>query len=219
MIRKTRLMNGVLLVWLVVGLIVTCPSTALAQTLYGANGAQGNISDLYILDPADGSVIENVGSIGFAVTGLAIDPTTDILYGSTGNMDPVFPGYLITIDTATGAGTPVGEISKTNETAADIAFTSDGTLYGWLEGTTDELIEIDKATGLGAIVGGPSGLKVNTYGSGLAASAADELFYTGTGDTLTPTSASCTPSTGRTGVWTRPPLWWEVRARVFRLER
>lgn len=182
MIRKTRLMNGVLLVWLVVGLIVTCPSTALAQTLYGANGAQGNISHLHILDPADGSVIEIVGSIGFAVTGLAIDPTTGVLYGSTGNRDPVSPGYLITIDTETGDGTAVGEIIKIDETSADIAFTSDGTLYGWLEKDTDELIEIDKATGLGALVGGPSGLR--TYGSGLAASAADELFFTGTGDTF-----------------------------------
>ena len=54
-----------------------------ASILYGADGAGGNLSNLYILNPADGSIISTVGPIGFSITGLAIDPTTGVLYGTT----------------------------------------------------------------------------------------------------------------------------------------
>ena len=54
-----------------------------AAVLYGANGAQGNPASLYILNPATGGIVSTVGAIGFAVTGLAVHPTTGVLYGST----------------------------------------------------------------------------------------------------------------------------------------
>jgi hypothetical protein len=162
-------------------LVVCCfaavPS-AWAQMLYGADGAGGNLSNLYILDPATGAPISTVGAIGFAVTGMAIHPVTGILYGSTGNASPVSPRSLITIDKLTGLGTLVGSFGVAGHTMADLAFTSDGTLYGWAEPGRDTLHTIDLATGQATEVG-ESG--IGTFGSGLAATA-QAFFLAGDGD-------------------------------------
>jgi hypothetical protein len=152
-----------------------------AEVLYGADGAGGTTSNLYILNPATGAVVTTVGNIGFAVTGLAIHPSTGVMYGSTGRMSATSPHSLITIDKTTGAGTLVGTfLVGSAETMADLTFTSDGTLYGWLEPSTDSLFTINTATGQATLVGN-SGL--DTFGSGLAASSANVLFYAGFGDT------------------------------------
>ena len=42
--------------------------------LFAADGSGGKLSNLYILKKADGSVDTVVGQIGFAVTGLALNP-------------------------------------------------------------------------------------------------------------------------------------------------
>jgi hypothetical protein len=166
--------------------VLAFASTASArEVLLGADGARGIPSNLYILDPSNGSVIQNLGPIGFAVTGLAEDPATGTLYGSTsqgGSPTPggaPNPGSLITIDKATGAGTLVGDMRPNEESAADITFTPDGTLFGWLESSTDDLVTINKATGAATVVG-DSGL--DTYGSGLASDSAGTLFFAGEGE-------------------------------------
>ena len=81
---------------------------AAGDTLYGADGAQGTPSHLYVLDPASGAVTATAGEIGFAVTGLAVHPITGVMYGSTGNAGPTNPKSLIVIDKTTGKGTLVG---------------------------------------------------------------------------------------------------------------
>jgi hypothetical protein len=152
------------------------------EVLLGADGARGIPSNLYILDPSNGSVIQNLGPIGFAVTGLAEDPITGTLYGSTaqrGLGGAPNPGSLITIDKTTGAGTQVGDLRPDEESAADITFTPDGALFGWLEANSDDLVTIDKVTGAASIVG-DSGL--STFGSGLASDSAGTLFFAGEGD-------------------------------------
>ena len=149
-------------------------SVASAQErLYGATGGP-TASNLYLLNPASGAVAQTLGPIGFAVTGLAIDPSTRTLYGSTSFRDPSARRSLITIDKTTGAGTLVGNLGV-GDVAADLTFTPDGTLYGWLEGV-DDLVTIDKATGAASIVGN-SGL--STEGSGLASDSAGTLFFAG----------------------------------------
>jgi hypothetical protein len=148
-------------------------STASAQSpevLYGADGAQGNLSRLYELNPATGGVVRDIGAIGHAVTGLAIDPATGTLYGATSRSTSggeTNPGHIITINKTTGAGTIVGDEVPGNEAIADITFTPDGGFYGWLEPGTDDLVTINKTTGAAAVVG-ESGL--NTAGAGLASS-------------------------------------------------
>jgi hypothetical protein len=154
------------------------PATRAEAVLYGADGAQGQLANLYVIDPATGAIVSTVGPIGFAVTGLAVHPATGVLYGSSGNQDPTAPGSLITIDKLTGLGTLVGSYGTPGQTMADITFTSDGTLYGWLEPSTDDLHTIDTATGLATRVGE---FGRSTRGSGLAANA-DRLFLAGDGN-------------------------------------
>jgi Ca2+-binding RTX toxin-like protein len=153
------------------------------EVLYGADGAQGNPStNLYRLDPATGAVLQTVGPIGFPITGLAVDPTTRTLYGSTGRgPSGAGNGRLVSIDKSTGAGTLIGDLrpDPDDEAAADITFTPDGTLFGWLEPDSDDLVTINKGTGAATIVG-ESG--ENTFGSGLASNAAGTLYYAGYGD-------------------------------------
>jgi hypothetical protein len=166
--------------------LLAATGSASAELLYGTDGAGNNPSNLYILNPSNGSVVRTVGPIGFGVTGLAIDPTTGTLYGTTGrNTGPgtgPSPGSLVTINRETGAGTLIGKLvpsSSPGDPAADITFTPDGTLYGWLEPDTDSLVTIDKASGLATVVG-ESGL--STYGSGLASNASGVLFFAGEGE-------------------------------------
>jgi hypothetical protein len=151
--------------------------SAWAQVLYGADGAGGNLSNLYTLNPATGGTISTVGPIGFAVTGLAVHPVSGVLYGSVGRQSPVSPGSLITIDKVTGLGTLVGSFGVPGHTMADLAFTSDGTLYGWAEPGRDTLHTIDLTTGQATQVG-ESG--IGTLGSGLAATA-QAFFLAGDG--------------------------------------
>jgi hypothetical protein len=161
--------------------LLACAGSASADLLYGANGAGNRPADLLVLDPSTGAVIRTVGPIGFGVTGLAIDPTTGTLYGVTGRSnDPgtaPSPHSLITINRTTGAGTLIGDDEGIGDVVADITFTPDGTLFGWLEGE-DSLATLNKATGESTVVG-ESGL--DTYGSGIASNSSGVLYYAGEG--------------------------------------
>ena len=63
-----------------------------APVLYGATGADSTdtspppVSKLYSIDPANGAATA-IGSIGSAVTGLAVDPTSGTLYGVTADVE------------------------------------------------------------------------------------------------------------------------------------
>ncbi len=144
--------------------------------LFAADGSGGKLSNLYILKKADGSVDTVVGQIGFAVTGLALNPQTGILYGSTAKKDPNSPGNLITINAQTGQGTVVGPYGFPDETMADLTFNAAGVLFGWLVGGAHDLFTISLANGQATLVG-DSGL--NTNGGGLAANSQGEIFLTG----------------------------------------
>src|ERR1700736_3202590 len=75
--------------------------------LFGAIGG-GTLTDLFILNPSNGSGVADLGPTGFSISGLRFDPTTGILYGSTANNGGVSRGSLITINPITGTGTLVG---------------------------------------------------------------------------------------------------------------
>lgn len=131
--------------------------------LYGALGTTATTSDLYSINSATGDETA-IGPIGFAVTGLAIDPTDGTLYGSTSNNSDASPGSLITIDPETGDGTLVGSLGVGSQTAADLAFDASGTLYGLIEASSDDLVTIDTATGAATFVGDAG---FSSYGSGI----------------------------------------------------
>ena len=149
------------------------PASA-APILYGAAGG-GGADSLLTLDPTTGAVTSSIGSIGFSITGLAMDPLSDVLYGVTSRGDAAIPLLLVSIDTATGAGTLVGSLGPVAR-VSDIAFTSDGTLYGL---SSSGLGTINLSTGLFTSLGGPSvsgGLAVDHNDNLLFAEFANILF-------------------------------------------
>jgi Ca2+-binding RTX toxin-like protein len=141
--------------------------------LYGATGVLGPAagsgddrapaSNLYRINPDTGAATA-VGSIGHPVTGLALDPTSGILYGVTATVESSgTPRSLLTLDSSTGAGTVVGSLGA-NE-IDDIAFNASGELFGWNTSTND-LVRIIKATGV-VIPVGDAGI-AETHGGGLS---------------------------------------------------
>lgn len=126
-------------------------------TLYGAK--KSALSDLYTIDPVT-AALTSVGPIGSGMSGLAVDPTTNILYGTTSGASADLES-LYTIDTTTGAGTLVGSSGGFGVQVHDIAFDADGNLYG--VDTNGFLVTIDKATGALTYVSPGSG---GTYSGG-----------------------------------------------------
>jgi hypothetical protein len=151
------------------------PVASAAPVLYGATGASDAdtlpASSLYTLNPGTGAAT-SVGPIGKAITGLAFDDTTSTLYGVTAGVSlDGSERQLLTINTATGASTLVGSLGA-NE-IEDIAFNSNGELYGWNE-SGDDLVRIGKATGAVTKVGESN--QGVTFGNGLAFNPQGQLF-------------------------------------------
>ncbi len=145
--------------------------------LYGATSS--GAGELYVLDPATGAASKDVGPINagatnYAVTGLAFDPTTNTLYGSTGGVSGT---SLLTIDPNTAATTVVGNFNiGAGNTMTDLAFDHSGNLYGISSSGGANLYTIDKTTGAATIVGA-SGLSF-TEGGGLAISSGGVFYAT-----------------------------------------
>ncbi len=90
-----------------------------------------SVSDLIRIDPDTGTLISsvriNVGGTGIAISDLAVQPSTGVLYGIRGVQDQLGgTGKLYIINTTTGAATFIGDTGKF---FASIAFGPDGTLY------------------------------------------------------------------------------------------
>ena len=134
--------------------------------LYGAATGQpiGNApSSLYRIDPSTGNALL-IGAIGFnGVTGLSVGPDGK-LYASANGDDLYADGFrhaiLLTIDTSTGAGIFIGEISNNSlpngaGRMPDISFSKDGVLYGYADAGPggDALWTINTATGAGTFIG------------------------------------------------------------------
>lgn len=143
--------------------------------LYGAKGGSAN-SDLYTIDPVTAAQT-SVGPIGFAVTGLAFDPTTGTLYGLTSQLSPSGSGNsLITVNPLTGAGTLIAAISGLGgDRIPDIAFDSTGQLYGWRENSDNGICKINKATAVGTTIGATPGF--GTFGDGFDIRRSDGVCY------------------------------------------
>jgi len=155
-----------------------------AGTLFGSTAA-GGPGELYILNPATGGVIQDVGplndSLGanYGVTGLAFNPFTGLLYGSTANSDVATAAKLISINPATALVTVIGDFNAGNAgrpaTMADIAFNPNtGGLFGVGSVGGPQLYSISLATGQATLIGG-TGL-TSTSGGGLAISAGG-IYY------------------------------------------
>src|SRR5262245_30982148 len=183
--------------------------------LWGATG--GNTAgQLYRIDPTNGAstLVGNlaVGGTPIEVTRLAVDPTTNVLYGATSNASPNFPVSLVTIDKTSAAATLVGPMGLTNSTA-DLSFRSDGTLLGvtFFTNGTAQLVTVNKSTGAatpvsastvpGVCGGGLSFVPLTSSAATLYASLnADNGSLT----TLNPTTAAASGSVPLQGTAGRP---------------
>jgi hypothetical protein len=181
-----KLSNSVLLA---VALALASTTAANASTLYGAT-ASGGPGELYILNPATGAMLQDVGpmndalNVNYGVTGLAFNPLTGLLYGSTGNADAATAAKLISINPLTGLVTVIGDFNVAGggagSTMADIGFDSAGHLYGIGSKGGPQLYSIDLLTGQATIVGAGSGL-TSTSGGGLAISPFGAFYGSPTG--------------------------------------
>lgn len=171
----------VFLVMLVVAVIMSgSMQEASASILLGTTGTGGTGSTLVELDPTTGGLISTIGSVGYAVNGLEYDRTTGKLYGSTSVLDPSFNG-LIEINLVTGAGTPIGVPGwgLTGTTAVtNIRVNAAGQMYGWWDPSEDDLVSIDKSTGVATRVG-ESG--VSTAANGLSFDSSGTLYMVNVG--------------------------------------
>ena len=179
---------------------------AAATTLYAASGTgtlfcnsngdqyeDGSPSSLYELDPLDGDIRKiadiKIGATQvLAVSGLAVHPSTGVLYGFLNRQDPVDcdvdpegPGTLVTINKTTGAATVVGSMGAAAIVAPDISFDPFGTLYAWNK-IDDDLYTLDTTTGAATKVdecdcfpNGRLGLAVDSAGR-MYLKTVDQLF-------------------------------------------
>ena len=162
---------------LALALVTASDSRAVAQILYAATGSNGVAGNLYTVDPATG-VSTLVGPTGIpnflggfssiGLTGLAVHPTTGVLYGVTPNLSGGLTTNLrslVKINPATGNATLIGPMVNP---VGDIAFDAGGTLYGWQAGLTTprSLVRINLLTGVQTQTGN-SGL-TGTSGNGLS---------------------------------------------------
>jgi len=129
------------------------------------------------------AAMQVIGPVGYIVNGLEYDATNGKLYATTSVNDFFFNG-LIEINRQTGAGTQIG--SDWNQAITNLTSNSLGQLFAWGEGpfllkaATDDLVSINKSTGVATEVG-DSGVDTRTYG--LAFDETDSLFlvnYDGT---------------------------------------
>jgi hypothetical protein len=147
--------------------------------LYVATGSGGVTGNLYTVDPATAvaTVVGPIlaGGLPIAMTGLAFDPTTNLLYGITSNNSPNIPRHLVTINPATALATDIGALGIGG---ADIAFDAAGNLY-MTSGNATNLYSVNKATGAATVIGATG---TGDSGSGLAINAGGTAFFAGNGD-------------------------------------
>ncbi len=141
------------------------PPPPTGTMLLGTTGTGGTgPSTLFEIDPVTGATVRTIGPVGYIVNGMEFDPASGKLYGGTSVRDPNYNG-LIEIDMTTGAGTPVGAngwgypdggppFCGPNSSVTNITIDARGQMFGWLDPCSDDLVRIDRATGIATVVGG-----------------------------------------------------------------
>jgi hypothetical protein len=170
-------------------LVIATVVPASAQ-LYGATGSNGVAGHLFILDPTTGLPLLDVGALmtvtgaPVGMTGLAFDPGSGILFGSTANRSPNLSVHLVTIDPLTALVTDVGSFGAGVSTLSDISFDpTSGTLYGWQAASGHHLVTVNTSTGAITTIGPGTG---DFGGRGIASEASGTIFITPDGITAPP---------------------------------
>jgi hypothetical protein len=162
-----------------------------AQVMYAATSA-GVAGELYTLNPATGGMLLDIGplndagAVNYPITGLAFNPVTGLLYGSTGNSVAATAAKLVSINPATARVTVIGSYnagpvngSGTPSTMSDLAFNASGQLFGVGSIGGPNVYAIDVLTGAATLVGS-NGPLTSTTGGGLTISPAGVVYGTPT---------------------------------------
>jgi hypothetical protein len=171
------------------------------STLYAAKAQGATTSDLYTVDPTT-AVMTSVGPIGYAVTGLAVDPTSGILYGVTSGNSAASPRSIITVDKLTGAGTLVGALGlAAGHGSADICFDAAGQMFGFdthgaITSADSKLLLIDKTTGAASEPFASVGFGTNGDAMDFDLGGVLWLFPEGAGAAFLTTYYTVNPATG-----------------------
>jgi hypothetical protein len=151
----------------------------MSSVLYASTSA-GGPGELYIIDQNTGSMVQDIGplndtsTVNYPMTGLAFDPITKVLYGSTSNSNPPTAHMLVRINPITAVVTPIGSFTgvPSGSTMTDLAFDASGNLYSIASVGGPNLYSINKTnasatligtTGIGTTVGG--GLEISSTGT------------------------------------------------------
>ena len=177
-------------------------------TLYGATSGAGS---LYTINPVTGVVTlvhalvsASNAALTYGVSGLAFQPGTGTLYGSTSPDSPNSPNSVVTINPATGQVIVFGP-TGTGYPYTDIAFAPGGKLYGWLVGsaTTISAATINPATGAGTSLGSPQTPIGLPDGGGLAINSSGVIYVAANGHA----GGVCSPTVSCSGAfWTIDPF-------------
>jgi len=152
-----------------------------ADYYFGATGSNGVAGSLYLINPNTGAAsligpLQDGSGNPYGVTGLAFQPSTQNLYGSTANASPINSGHLVKIDPSTGLVTDIGSFGLPS-TLADITFEpTTGILYGLQAagGGDHWLYTVSLSTGVATKVG--IGTRPDFGGGGLASNSTGVLF-------------------------------------------
>ena len=133
------------------GLLVSAASAMAASIIYGSAyiGTTG-AATLYTISPTTGAATA-IGPIGFEQVGSLDFCPNGVLYGIGKNAGGTT--ILLTINTATAAGTLVGALGV-NTNFQDVACRSDGTLYANASGSNGNMYTVNTATGVATLLGG-----------------------------------------------------------------
>jgi hypothetical protein len=115
--------------------------------------------------------LNDAGAANYSVTGLAFNPITGVLYGSTGGLS----GHnLLTINPANGLVNVVGSFNVGSATMTDLSFDSSGNLYGISSSGGANLYSINIFTAQATLIGS-SGVGF-TEGGGLVISSGGTFY-------------------------------------------
>jgi hypothetical protein len=171
--------------------------------LYAATGSFSTPGHLSILNQTNGSVQTDVGPLvdasgnNYGLTGLAYNPATDTLYGSTSSLSATAPRSLVTINRTNGRVSLIGPFNiNGGGTLSDITFQpGTGVLFGWAP-LSNALETVNLATGATTQIGpsidflqGGGALAFNSAGTLYAA---PDAVNTNTLRTVDPTTGAQT---------------------------
>lgn len=184
-------------------LLAVLPASAAETLLYATSirvhieeGGAGVECMLYRIDPATGAAtmlapVRIAGKQPISAISLAIHPVTGKVYGVTAGL--TMARSLVSIDPASGNVTLIGPLG---EVVSDLAFSGDGTLYGWLP-SRNRLATIDLESGRAAPLG-ESGI-AGIMGGGMAIDDRGVAYVAATGATGTLDTVDIRTGHGTTG--------------------